>query len=252
MKFGMCADPRLCADVAAAGFGYLEAALTAVAAMSEEVFEQAAGALAQSGLQAEALNVMLPGTFRLTGPDADLSPIRNYLELGLARAEKLGAKVQVFGSGAARRNPEGWPKEKAMDQLVEYLALAAPIAARHGIALAIEPLNPGECNLINTVSDGLALAKRVSLPNVGVLADWFHMAIQDEGVGGILAAGPMLLHCHIANPEGRRFPLPDDGADFTGFFDALRKIDYTGRVSVEGGGSPEEYASALARLEECL
>jgi sugar phosphate isomerase/epimerase len=250
MKHGICADLTMAAAAAKAGFDYIEAMMTAVATASDEAFARMADAVGQSGLPVAAMNVMLPGSFRLTGPDWDLAPVRDYLERGFARAERLGTAVQVFGSGAARRSPEGWPRDKALDQLAAYLQLAAPIAARHGIRIAIEPLNPGECNVINTVADALALARSVNLPNVGVLADWYHMALQSEGTGGVLAAGPMLLHCHIANPEGRRFPLPGDGADFKEFFAALDQIGYSAGISVEGNGCADEYGPTLARLKE--
>jgi sugar phosphate isomerase/epimerase len=62
-------------------------------------------------------------------------------------------------------------------------------------------------------------------------------------------AGGALLHCHIASPGARRYPLPGDGADYSAFFGALRSIGYAGRVSVEGSGTPEEYAATLQRLK---
>jgi sugar phosphate isomerase/epimerase len=65
----------------------------------------------------------------------------------------------------------------------------------------------------------------------------------------MLAAGNALLHCHIAAPGNRRYLLPDDGVDYTAFFGALRAIGYTGRVSVEGTGAPQEYAATLERLK---
>lgn len=252
MRIGICSDLLNAPLAAAAGFDYIEGAMTSVAQSSVDDFERMKDAVARSGIHAEALNVMLPGSFRLTGPDADLKPVQEYLIKGFDRAARLGVKIQVFGSGAARNVPEDWPMEQAMEQLGAFLRLAAPLAQAHGIQIAVEPLNPGECNIINTVEDALLLVKRVNLPNVGALADWFHMSAQDEGVGGLLSAGNVLFHCHIANLEGRRFPLPGDGADFSAFFNALKRIGYEGRVSVEGNGNPDEYASAFLRLRGCL
>lgn len=252
MKFGICTDLMNAPAAAAAGFDYVEGAMTAVATADDAAFERMAEAVAKSGLKTEAMNVMLPGTFRLTGEHADLGPVRDYLARGYARAARLGACVQVFGSSGARNFPAGFPKERAMEQLAGFVRLAAEMAAPYGIRLAVEPLNPGECNIVNTVTEALSLADLAGLPSVGVLADWYHMAVQGEGGEGMLRAGARLLHCHIANPEGRRFPLPGDGADFSVFFGALKAIGYTGRVSVEGAGEPGEYAGAVKRLRECL
>jgi sugar phosphate isomerase/epimerase len=251
MKIGMCSELMNAPLVAGAGFDYIESATSALALASEGDFREMAKAVFRSGIVAEAFNVMLPGKFHLTGPAADLDPVREYLELGFRRMAELAAVIQVFGSGGARNVPEGWPMERAAEQLVGFLNLAAPLEAKHDIFIPIEPLNPGECNIINTVEDARALAEMAGLPNIGVLADWYHMAKQQESPAGILAAGKTLLHCHLANPEGRRFPLPGDGADYSAFFGSLRQIGYTGRVSVEAGGTQDEYSACLRRIREC-
>ncbi len=252
MKIGMCSELMNAPLVAGAGFDYIESATTALASASEEDYRRMAEAVFQSGIAAEAFNVMLPGNFCITGPAADLDPVKEYLERGFRRMAELGAVIQVFGSGGARNVPEGWPMERALEQLVDFLNMAAPLAARQSIFIAIEPLNPGECNIINTVEDARALAVRAGLANVGVLADWYHMSKQHEKPDGMLAAGKALLHCHVANPEGRRFPLPGDGADYTAFFGAMRQVGYTGRVSVEAKGTQEEYSACLRRMRECV
>jgi D-psicose/D-tagatose/L-ribulose 3-epimerase len=249
MKFGMCTDLLKAPLVAKAGFDYIEGSLSAVALASDIAYEQMVNAVQASGLKAEALNGMLPGTFTLTGPSADLSAVEEYLATGFSRAAALGTQIVVFGSGRARNVPEGWEKEKALHQLADYLRMAASLSADYGINIAIEPLCPTECNIINTVLDALVLARLVNLPNVGVLADWYHMAMQNEGVAGVLNAEKLLLHCHIANPAGRRFPLADDGADFSPLFGALARIGYNGRVSVEGSGEDAQFAESCNRLK---
>lgn len=250
MRFGMCADLLDAPAVAEAGFDYIEGAMTQVALATEPEFEKLAEAVARSGLPVEALNRMLPGTFRLTGPLADLRPVKAYLEVGFARAEALGVKVQGFGCSGARNYPQDWPKNKALAQLGQFLGLAAPLAASHGIYIAVEGLNTLECNIINNVSEAAVLAKLALRFNVGVMADWYHMALEKEDGTGIADEKKMLLHCHIANPEGRRFPLSGDGADYSPFTKVLKNIKYGGRVSVEGEGGPEEYAACLQRLRE--
>lgn len=249
MRFGMCADFSAAALVAEAGFDYLESGLAALGNLDQETFERARQLVAESGLRVEAFNSMLAPSQRLTGPEADHGAALSALAVAFPRAAALGARVVVFGSGGARQVPQGWPMEQALGQLADFLRLAGPLAASHGIALAVEPLRPAECNIIHTVAEGLALARTVAQSNVGVLADWYHMTDQAEGVAGMLEAVGMLLHCHIAAPGSRHYPMPGDGADYSAFFGALRHIGYAGRVSIEGGGSPEEYADALARLK---
>ncbi len=252
MKLGMCTDLMNAEMVAAAGFDYIESSLTAIATADESAMNKMGKALSLSGIGVEAMNIMIPGSYRLTGPEVDLAAAREYVDCALGRAAAFNVQVQVFGSGAARNIPDDWPRARALEQIAEYLDMAATIAAGWGISIAIEPLNAGECNVINSVTEAVALAARVNRPNVGVLADWFHMSRMNEGVEGILAAGDRLLHCHVANPEGRRFPLDGDGGDLSPFFNALKAIDYRGRVSVEGTGAAAEYGEALTCLRRYL
>lgn len=252
MRFGMCADLLNAPLVAEAGYDYVEGTMTQVAGASDGEFEKLAAAVARSGIRAEALCGMLPGSFRLTGPDADLAPVREYLERGFMRAERLGVKVQGFGSSGARNFPEGWPKGKALSQVDQFLRMAAQIAAKHGVYVAVEGLNGGECNIINTVSESGVLARLAGQFNVGVLADWYHMALEEEGKKGVYEERRLLLHCHIANPEGRLFPLPGDGADYSVFSSVLKTIGYRKRLSIEGTGEASEYAPALQRLREAF
>jgi len=250
MKLGMCHSLMKASVVGEAGFDYIESALTGIVSADFEDFESSKKSIKESGLLLEVTNLFLPGNFRLTGPDANLEPVKEYLSTCFDRAALLGTKIQVFGSGGARNVPEGWSKEKAVLQLVDFLKLASTAAEKHGIQIAIEPLNKKECNIINTVQEALELSDKVNLPNVGVLADWYHMEMDREGVDGIFAAKEKLLHCHIANPVGRTYPLPDDETDYSAFFGALKKIGYSGRISVEANGDEADFARCYKRLKE--
>lgn len=250
MLFGMCADLLNAPLVAAAGFDYIEGSMTAVGQAGEDEFAKMEAAVRLAGIRVEGMNLMLPGTFRLTGPNADFSPAIEFLKTAFARAGRLGTKAVSFGASGARNLPEGWPVEKGLEQLAEFLSMAAPIANDNGVAIGVEALNPGEANILTSQAESASLARRVNLPNVGILADWYHMSLSGEGVRNIPAAGSLIVHCHIANPNGRRFPLPGDGADYTEFFAALKAAGYDARMSVEAAGTVEEYAQALSRLKE--
>jgi sugar phosphate isomerase/epimerase len=51
-------------------------------------------------------------------------------------------------------------------------------------------------------------------------------------LAAVLAAGPLLAHCHIAEEEGRT-PPGVHGQDFTPYLEALRRIGYQGAISFE-------------------
>lgn len=255
MKLGICgflsgknADDRefdFLSLARQAGFDYVEWPLSTLAGLSEEDFSEAVRKLQASGMVCEACNLFFPGTLRLTGPGVNHQVIRDYLELALGRAGKLGAQVVVFGSGGARRVPEGFPKEQAWVQLVEMLRSAGEIARRFGIVIVIEPLNRDETNLIHTAAEGFALARLVDHPSVRLLLDVYHMVKEKEDFGVAQTARGWLAHAHFAEPNRRTFPT---AVDETGraFFEALMQSGYTGRVSLEAGFTDFESESRQA------
>lgn len=238
IKLGVCTALENAPILAQAGYDYIETALNSLAALSDAAFAQAQAALARSGLPCEAMNCMLPGDLPVVGPRVDREKIERYLTLAFSRAQALGTEVIVFGSGGSRGVPEGFPWWRAWGQLRDYLVQADRLAGEYGLRVAIEPLRREECNILHYVSEALQLAAVLDLPRVGVLGDTYHMALGGEPLAALAQAGDRLWHVHVACPEGRAFPKNGDPADRRGeyraLFEALRSVDYQGRVSIEG------------------
>lgn len=235
MKLGVCTSIPNAAQMAQLGYDYIEPPLREIAALSPTSFAGQRRMLADAGIACEVMNCMLPGELRVTGPSAEMSRAGGYLAAAFERAALLGAQVIVFGSGASRNVPEGFDRTTATNQLLELLSIANRHANQCGLYVAVEPLCLEECNLINAVSEAVALVSAAALPRVGVLGDTYHMALAGEPFEALTAAGDLLLHVHIANPVGRRFPRPGDGQPYGALFGALRRGGYHGRVSIEAG-----------------
>ncbi|MBQ6646170.1 MAG: sugar phosphate isomerase/epimerase [Clostridia bacterium] len=234
IKLGVCTSISNIKKAAAAGFDYLEAALNGIAAMSDEDFEKALGEVNQSPIKVEACNCLLPGSLKVVGPDVNAQALHEYLENAFTRAEKLGTKVVVFGSGAARGVPEGFDVPQAWRQIANFLRLCERHAADHGITVVIEPLRSGECNIINYVTEATILASLVQMEHICVLGDTYHMAFGHEGFNSLKMAGGLLKHIHTANAIGRVYPKIGDGEKYDELFETLTAMGYEGRVSVEG------------------
>lgn len=233
IRFGICAPAERAVKMAEIGYDYIELGLAGVAAMDEATFEKTMADIYASPIRAEALNTMVPATIPLTGDKVNRSDIVKYLNHAIPRAAKLGARAIVFGSGGARRVPEGFCACKAYEQINDYLILAGDVCKGYGITVAIEPLNLKECNILNSVAEGTWVANRANHPNVRVLADLFHIAVDGQSLHEIRAAGACMAHTHIANPNGRVWPMPSDGYDYGPFFKALKDAGYNGRMSIE-------------------
>lgn len=123
------------------------------------------------------------------------------------------------------------PEDEA-DSYVRALEQLAPHAEAAGVTITVEPLNRYEMHLLNTVADGIAIAERVGSPNVKVLADVFHMNIEEDNVAAsIRAAGDWIGHVHFA--DNQRAHPGTGSTDFGAIFGALRDIGYAGSTALE-------------------
>jgi len=249
MKIGICTSIDKLEEAKSIGFDYAELNLSALAGLADDAFADSCKSIQAAGLPVEAMNILFPGTIKLVGPEADLAVTRTYLDKAFARAKAVGACVIVFGSGRARMIPEGHDRKAAMAQLAAATACIGEAAAAHGLTVVVEPLNTGETNVINSVAEGDALRKQAAMPSISLLADYYHMAVEKEPLDNIISAGS-LAHAHIARGIGRTYPLSREEDDYNGFFRALAKINYIGRMSIEGGTNDfaQDAPAALAFL----
>jgi sugar phosphate isomerase/epimerase len=256
VQIGVCLDFDKFEAAQAAGFDYVEVNASQVAALTDDEFRQLERRAAQLGIPVAAANVFLPGAIKLTGPDVDPARQMAYVIATLGRLKRLGVKVQVLGSGGARRVPDGFPRDEAFVQLVDFCRRIAPVAHDNGITIVVEPLRKQETNIINTAREGLALVRAVDRPEIRLLVDYYHLTEEGENADIIAEAGPLLAHAHIANPKGRVFPLSADESAYEGFFSNLCKVGYQGRLSIEA--STTDFASQapqaialLRKAREC-
>ncbi len=248
MKFGCCLNmiateadgigSEWLGAAAGAGFDYVELPLAETMALTRDTYSALKDTVIAASIPCEACNNFFPKTMRLTGADADIGKALAYAEEALERAGGMGAKTVVFGSGPAKRVPEGFQKQAAYEQIVKLLQDIGLLAAAHGITIAIEPLRKAECNIINTFEEGCRLAADVGRDNVRVLVDYYHLTEEREPIEHLLNEGAQwLTHVHFANPVGRVTPSVSDETDYRDFAKALKSIGYDGRASVEAYAS---------------
>lgn len=235
IRLGVCTGAEHIGKLAEIGYDYLEMSLSSVAALTDSDFAELAKKVEASPIKVEAYNGMLPGEVRVTGPNVNATQQHEYLEKAFARAKRLGGRIVVFGSSAARNVPEGFPIDLAWRQVVNFLRLVEMHAANYDITVAIEPLRRKESNIINFVSEAVLLASLHQLPHIRALADTFHVENGHEPLSAMTLAGPMLAHVHTSNALNRKAPSVGDGENYVAIFKALLAGGYDGRVSIEGG-----------------
>ncbi|MBR3018702.1 MAG: sugar phosphate isomerase/epimerase [Clostridia bacterium] len=232
MKIGFCAKIDRIEEVAAAGYDYIELPVSAAADWTEEEYRRNLAALKASGLPVLAYNVLFPGEIKLLNPAVRDEEITGYLHHAFARVREMGGKTVVFGSGGSRKRPEDMLYDEAFRRLAQVARLIGETAAQYGITIVIEPLNRGETNMINSVAEGACLRAAVNLPNVQLLADYYHVAKEGHDPADLTRVGG-IAHCHIATEIGREAPLQSEDG-FKKLFSAMKQTNYQGLISVEG------------------
>jgi sugar phosphate isomerase/epimerase len=241
--------PRLLEILETAGFDYVEFGVGMTAPEQPEAdYERFRERLECSRLQAEVFSSFIPAWVKVVGPEADWSRVERYVSTATERVRNAGADRIIFGSGGARSCPDDWPLEKAEAQLRRFIDLSADYCEQRGITLCIEPLNATETNMINLVAEAAEWVRSIGRSGVRVLADCFHMGMEDEPMQHIVDCGSLLAHAHVADKE-RRYP-DDFGYDIDGFFAALKAAGYDGRVSIEANFEDvaTEAAAGLERI----
>jgi len=254
VQVGYCTPLRNLDAAKTAGFDYVELSTTEIANLSDADFDQAAARVRQVGLPVPATNLFLPAALKVTGPAIDRDQQMAHVKKAFDRLAKLGTQIVVFGSGGARQVPDGFPKDEAFQQLVDFGRRIAPEARARGITVTIEPLRRQETNIINSATEGLRLVEAINDPNFQLMVDFYHLASEQEDPSIIQRASAHIRHLHMANPTGRVFPRKWEEFDYAPFFAVLQKIGYDKRISVEA--STQEFATdaplAIALLRRAL
>ena len=147
----------------------------------------------------------------------------------------IGSMQGRWGESVDRNTALGWLSE-ALDDLGEH-------AKSFGVPLLYEPLNRYETNLINTVGDGVRLLESLATRNVRLLADLFHMNIEEADLGeAIRAGGPHVGHLHFV--DSNRRPAGNGHLDYPPIVAALEAIGYAGFASAEALPYPDPDAAA--------
>lgn len=235
VQWGVCTGLDNAQKLKDAGYDYIEAGVQQfLIPKSDDVdFEKNLEIAKAAPLPVYACNGFIPAELKCVGPEADHAGVLAFAKTAFERAKQAGVKRIVFGSGKSRQIPEGFDRSAARQQLVDILKQMGPLAAENDVIVVIEPLNTKETNFINSVAEGTEIAKEANHPNICVLADFYHMGMENEGPDSIRKAGALLKHCHIAEKEDRSAPGTTD-YDFTPYFKALKDIGYTGGISIEG------------------
>ena len=147
----------------------------------------------------------------------------------------LGSMQGRWEGGVSREEALGWLGE-ALDDLGEH-------AAKLGSVFLYEPLNRYETNLFNRLGDTAAWLRTLRTKNVRILADLFHMNIEEADLAAAISdAGDLIGHVHFADSNRNAVGLGH--TDVARAYAALDKIGYDGFLSAEILPLPDAHTAA--------
>lgn len=184
--------------------------------------------------------------WHFTHPD---EAIRTHARTHAARivqtAAALGAPAII---GVIQGKAEGAVTHaQAVAWLGEALEELGALAENAGQVLLYEPLNRYETNLFNRIHETAAFLRSLRTRAVRILADMFHMNIEEASMAGaIRRAGPLLGHFHFA--DSNRLAIGWGHSRVEPVAAALREIGYTGYISGEALPRPNAGTAAAQTM----
>ncbi|CAN5250229.1 sugar phosphate isomerase/epimerase [soil metagenome] len=175
----------------------------------------------------------------------------DYVKGNIDYAAAIGAEVVTFTPTACMKIAAEVDLKQEWDWAVAAARTVSSYAADHGLRIAVEPWNRYETYLITRTHQAVEFVDEVGAPNIGVMADTFHMSIEEPDIAAaIRAAGPRLAHVHLA--DSNRAAPGVGHTDFEPIIQAILDVDYQGWISYEllpaagdvwgvlsGAGAPE-------------
>jgi sugar phosphate isomerase/epimerase len=134
-------------------------------------------------------------------------------------------------------------REGILAKFAESLNELGRYARQRDVKLLFEPLNRGETDVANTLADGIEIIKKANADNIKLLADFFHMSIEEPNIAeSIKQAGKFIGYVHFVDSD--RKPAGMGHIDLKSAVDALKSISYNGFLSAETLPLPDSQSAA--------
>lgn len=239
--------PAACATAAELGFDAVEIFAPGPDAVSEETIRDL---LDKHELQLAAVGTgagMVIHGLSLTSSDAAEREkavvfVKSMIDFGAPfEAPAIIGSMQGKWGGDLNRDDALGLLGAALNTLGNY-------AGEKNVPLIYEPLNRYETNLICTMADGAAFLESLNTNNVKLLADLFHMNIEEADLAdGIRAGGEHIGHVHFVDSNRRAAGMGH--MDYEPIAAALSEIDYDGYASAEAFAFPDSETAAQRTID---
>lgn len=225
-------------------------------------------ALADNGVVASSIvSIYTPERDIVSSTAAVRRAARDYVKGNIDFAQELGADIVTFTPTACMKIVPEADVEQEWAWAVEAAMELAAYAGQAGVKLVLEPWNRYETYLITRTEQAIRFIDEVDSPNLGYMADTFHMSLEERDIAeSIRLAGSRLSHVHLA--DSNRAAPGFGHLDFEPIIQAIGDSNYQGWISYEllpaagdvwgvltGAGAPEfkgPYTEAAIRHTKAI
>ena len=161
----------------------------------------------------------------------------------------------IIGSMQGRVEQAGH-RDQTLALLADAMRELSAISAQFQVPLLYEPLNRYETNILNRLDQTVAWLEVEQLNNVKILADLFHMNIEESDIPtAIRSCGPWLGHVHFA--DSNRQAVGFGHTLIEPIVESLSAISYHGYLSAEifpipsADAAAEQTMRSFQRVTQC-
>lgn len=171
-----------------------------------------------------------------------LDYVKEIISFGsIFNAPAIIGSMQGNAIDAASRND-------SLEILAESLRELSNFAAERGTYLIYEPLNRYETNLLNSLAQGAEFIDQHHLEHVTLLADLFHMNIEENDLAkSLVDYAKYIGHIHFA--DSNRRPMGEGHTDMAAIAKAIQSINYPYFISAEAFPWPNPDAAAQKTIQ---
>jgi sugar phosphate isomerase/epimerase len=137
--------------------------------------------------------------------------------------------------------------EQDRDVLLDSLGTLGEHARREGVEIYLEPLNRYEDHMVNRLQDAVSLIEEIGCPAIKVVADFFHMDIEEVDISASLRAAFGHLG-HLQVSDSNRLEPGAGHLDWASAIATLTELGYDGYYALESrlSGPAEQAIPAAA------
>jgi hydroxypyruvate isomerase len=190
--------------------------------------------LARAGVALTGLNTVpgdTPGGWGRAGIPGGEAAFRRDFDQALSYATALDVPMIHVMAAVVPASA----RSDGLKTYVSNLRAVAPLAAKAGVTLLLEPLNTRDKpDYLVSRSDEIAgLIAEIGQPNVKLLFDVYHVQVMEgDLITRLRRHAPIIGHVQIAAVPSRA--EPDEGeVDYRAIFKALTEIGYTAPIGLE-------------------